>query len=194
MSNNFQQTVNLREKAEREEKARQRKTRAMASGLEHVYDNEDGEEAKQELQKIKQPGPVRVNESFIKRLTFFLAVILIGAVLFWLFFSRSEDKTADLTEAADWYTIKLVNEEIYYGQVSDVSADPVVIQNVYYNYGQQEDEKKAMDETGNIRLVKRGQETHGPDGTMNIVRSQVLYLESLRKDSKVLQAILEYER
>ncbi|MEA3463708.1 MAG: hypothetical protein U9R14_01350 [Patescibacteria group bacterium] len=183
---NFQQTVNLREKGAG--------TRRSASLLEHIYDNEDSEEAKQELQKIKQPGAVRVNETFVKRLTLLLAVILIGAAIFWMFFYNKSGDLVDLDKEQGWYTIKLVNEEIYYGQVGDVSADPVVIQNVYYNYGQQKDEKKAMDETGSLRLVKRGQETHGPDGTMNIIRSQVLYLEPLREDSKVLKAILEYEQ
>ncbi|MFH0923104.1 MAG: hypothetical protein V1825_00025, partial [Candidatus Falkowbacteria bacterium] len=49
-------------------------------------------------------------------------------------------------------------------------------------------------ETGSIRLVKRGKETHGPSGVMNIVRAQVVYMEPLDEESKVLKAILNYEK
>ena len=69
----------------------------------------------------------------------------------------------------------------------------MIIENVYYNYDQQKG-TKTIEETGSLRLVKRGQETHGPEGIMNIVRLQVLYMEPLKKDSKVLEAILNYEK
>jgi len=107
-----------------------------------------------------------------------LAVVLVIIFAgFWVFWDREGD--------VGWYAVKLVNEEIYYGRISDLAADPVVMSDVYYNYSQ--------DETGNIRLIKRGNETHGPAGTMNIPRSQVVYMESLSDDSKVLKAILENE-
>ena len=116
-----------------------------------------------------------------------LALVLVCFAVFWVFFNKGGDGAA---RASDWYAVKLANEEIYYGRINDLSADPVVMSDVYYNYNQ--DEKEAS-EAGNIRLVKRGNETHGPAGTMNIPRAQVVYMESLSEDSKVLRAILENE-
>ena len=88
-----------------------------------------------------------------------------------------------------------MNDEIYYGQIDDIKSDPIVIKNAYYNYDQANKEKnKEEDKSNNLRLIKRGKETHGPNGTMDIVRSQVVYMELLSDDSKVLQAIINYEK
>jgi len=206
MSNNFQQTVDLKEQMERRKKqARQRKAKQFASpvsssalsadsGLEQVYNDGEKDKIRKELQKISQPRANRVNEILLKRLVILLAIILVAATVYLLFFKAEGGEVGRKSSSQKWYTVKLVNGEIYYGQISDLSADPVVISNVYYNYDQLRDGKKEVDETSNIRLVKRGKETHGPDGTMNIVRSQILFMEPLKEESKVLQAILEYEK
>jgi hypothetical protein len=34
----------------------------------------------------------------------------------------------------NWYAIKLTTGEIYYGEIEDEKANPVVINNVYYNF------------------------------------------------------------
>jgi hypothetical protein len=71
-----------------------------------------------------------------------------------------------------------------------------VIENVYYDYDQLNPAAKEEErsDTSSLRLVKRGKETHGPVGTMNIVRAQIVYMEPLANDSKVLKAILDYEK
>ena len=188
MPNDFQQTVNLREKMKKAKLASRNK---RSDQVGRVYNNENGEDVKEDLQRINQPKVRQVNEGLTKRIVIFLAIILIGVTVYWLFFNKEQEEP---TGEIGWYTIKLVDGEIYYGQISDLSADPVVVNNVYYNYDQSKGEEKEVDETSNIRLVKRGKETHGPDGTMNIVRSQVVYMELLQEDSKVLGAILEYEK
>ena len=107
----------------------------------------------------------------------------------------AEDINADINY---WYAVKLVNNEIYYGQIGDTKADPVTVKNVYYNYnqaiGDNAENDSAPDESGNLRLVKRGEEIHGPTGEMSIVRSQILFIEQMKEDSNVLNAILNYER
>jgi len=155
--------------------------------LDHVFDNG----RKEELHRINKPEAVKVNESFTRRVVIIIAILLVGFI-FYSMFSKNEPKE-DLTKDVNWYTVKLVGEKIYYGQIADLSADPVVVNNVYYNYDDTEESENDID-TGNIRLVKRGKETHGPTGTMNIVRSQVVYMEPLADASKVLKAILEYEK
>ena len=45
-----------------------------------------------------------------------------------------------------------------------------------------------------LRLVKRGKEAQGGDGSMAVVRAHVVSLEPLADDSKVLKAILDYEQ
>lgn len=182
----FQQTVDLRGKMERSRKA--------ATPLEKIYQGEDAIEPKADLKTISRPKARAGREGLIRLAVFMLAVLAVSATVYFLFFRTNG--AAVSSKVKDWYAVKLVDGEIFYGQVSDLKADPVVIDNVYYNYDQAKakDGSKPAEETGNLRLVKRGQETHGPAGSMNIVRAQVLYMEALKSDSKVLKAILEYEK
>jgi len=189
MLDKYNKTVDLKEDAQQKARAKKAKL-SRAAQIDQVYGGgRDGDS--NEMQKINQPAPARVNEPVFKRAVVILAIIAVVVVSYFLFFRKD---SAEESIISNWYSVKLVNNEIFYGQIDDTSADPVVIKNVYYIYDQQKDEDKEFKETGNLRLVKRGQETHGPNGTMSVVRGQVLYMEPLKDDSKVLAAILSYER
>lgn len=45
-----------------------------------------------------------------------------------------------------------------------------------------------------VNLVKLGEELHGPNDRMKINKSQILFTESLRDDSKVVKAIGNYKK
>lgn len=196
MVEDFRQTVDLREKLERQRSAAVAKNKTTP--LEKIYQVEKSGEAEEDFKKISRPEAAEPRAGLIRTIVFILAILVVGATVYWLFFK--EKPPSPETFKRDWYAVKLVDGEIFYGQITDVKADPVVIANVYYNYDlakqtdAAKDSAKAIEETGNIRLVKRGKEIHGPDGSMNVVRAQVLYMEALKPDSKVLQAILEYEK
>lgn len=208
MTEDFQKTVNLREKMKKKSQPESkppivhRKVKRRAEEIDQVYNSEvEDKITKPDLRKITRPEVRRVNEPIFKRIIIIVAFIVIGLAVYGLFFrGDSNGPATDTVAQPKWYAVKLVTGEVYYGQISDIAADPIIISSVYYNYDQlspstspeQENEKKK--ETGSLRLVKRGKETHGPEGTMNIVRSQVIYMEPLKEDSKVLKAILDYER
>ncbi|MDO8260796.1 MAG: hypothetical protein Q7T50_04875 [Candidatus Magasanikbacteria bacterium] len=200
MSDDFQQTVDL--KIKKEEQKLKARAQAVAPGsvknargIDKVFQETKGEEV-QNLKKIDQYKEPKVNENIFRRVVFFLALIIIGAVVYFMFV-RGGDKKQNQAEV-DWYAVKLINGEEYYGEISDTKSDPIVLNNVYYNYDQLKDgviNKDYSPETSaNLRLVKRGKETHGPSGSMDIVRAQVVYMEPLKEDSKVLKAILNYEK
>ena len=225
MPNDFQKTVNLREKLEQGRRARLEAERTparkpqpppepekpplrrpqlaksrRAENIDQVYGETDSDTPDYDPRKINRPVERRVNEAVFKRATIALALALVFFVSFWLF-GRSGGETESRGEVigaaeARWYAVKLINNEIYYGQISDTAADPIVIKNVYYDYDQlnQEADPDPRSDSANLRLVKRGKETHGPEGTLNAVRAQVVYMEELAADSKVLRAILEYEK
>ncbi|MDD5071819.1 MAG: hypothetical protein PHQ42_03735 [Patescibacteria group bacterium] len=181
MPSDFQQTVNLKEKP---------KLKASPSRTEEI-DNvfkDSGEE----FGRINRPRARKINESLARKLAVAVALAAVLIAVYFLFFRKSGGEE-NMVKAGNWYAVKLVDGETFYGQIKDVAADPVIMENVYYNYDQQKS-GKTIEETGSLRLVKRGQETHGPEGIMNIVRTQVLYMEPLKKDSKVLEAILNYEK
>jgi hypothetical protein len=131
-----------------------------------------------------------------------LLVIILGGAGFW--FNAQSNKQAtkapvDLEQDLEmsWYAIKLSDGETVYGKIEDMKTDPITINPVYYNYDQVKDgaqKDQKINEAGDLRLVKRGQETHGPDGAMQVFKTQFVYMEKLKKESKVLQAILQNEQ
>ncbi|MFH1233276.1 MAG: hypothetical protein V1649_01335 [Patescibacteria group bacterium] len=194
---NFQQTVNLKEEMEQRKKQKDARQRVSSSNqIEHIYNQLSEDNDRKELQKINRPAysKAKLNPSLTKLVVFVLVFLIIGWTVYCLFLKNHTifNKTA---KSQIWYAVKLVNNETFYGQIEDVKTDPIVMANVYYNYDQDKDKdnQKKITETTNLRLVKRGKETHGPVGTMDLVRSQVLFMEPLKDDSKVLHAILEYE-
>ena len=182
----YQQTVDLRGKIEKQKKNNER-PKPPIGPLEKIYQAEGEAKSKADLKKIYQPEIRKPRLGLIKLIVFILAIMAVSAAAYFL--KKSPGNTGQ-----DWYAVKLVNGEIFYGQIADTKADPVVMKNVYYDYDQAKGDKKEVSQTGNIRLVKRGQETYGPAGTMDIVRAQVLFMEPMKDDSKVLKAILEYEK
>lgn len=189
MNENFHKTVNLRgPEASRENDLKK------SALLEKIYRGRETTEG--ELTKISRPAAARINESFLKRIIFFLALVIVGAVIYWLFFQGKSGEQAREAGKEKWYAVKLVSGEVFYGQINKTKDDPIELNNVYYDYDQNQEkggEQKSA-ETGNLRLVKRGKETHGPSGLMEIFHSQILFMEPLQAESKVLKAILEYEK
>lgn len=193
MSDNFQQTVNLKEKVEQQKKEELK--RQSLNQIEHIYSKTADNDIKKELQKIDRPekNEIKFNSRLMRLVVFVLVFLIIGFTVYNLVF-KNQTIFKKISKDQSWYAVKLVNNEIFYGQIKDTKTDPIIMINVYYNYDQDKNDKKEITESVNLRLVKRGKETHGPAGTMDLVRSQVLFMEPLKNDSKVLQAILGDEK
>lgn len=198
MSDDFQQTVDLKLKKENKKTGTSVRDNVQAQtgrarGIDQVY--EENEASQKDLKKIDKYQEPQVNESIFRKVVIGLVIVLVFGILYFMIFAGGK-KTEEVK--MNWYAVKLVTGEIYYGEIDDTKSDPVVINNVYYNYDQIKDgkvnENYSVDESSNLRLVKRGKETHGPAGSMDIVRSQVVYMEPLKEDSKVLTAIMNYEK
>lgn len=52
----------------------------------------------------------------------------------------------------------------------------------------------ASQQQSQLTLVKLGSELHGPIDSMTINKDHILFIEEMKEDSKVVQAIREYER
>lgn len=196
---NYRKTVNLRSGTERKEHENKIPKKRLVKKITKSRDEEETARElkyrKKDFSQITRPEAKRDVSVIYKQITVFLALAIIIFGAYWFFVKN--DRTVETVKQQEmkWYAVKLSDNKFYYGQIKDISADPIVVENVYYDYDQSEDKAGAdKSETASLRLVKRGKETHGPSGTMDIVRSQVLYMEPLREDSKVLRAILDYEK
>lgn len=52
----------------------------------------------------------------------------------------------------------------------------------------------SSNSNSDIRLIKPGKELHAPDDTMLINRDNMLFIENLKVDGKVTQAIIQYHK
>ncbi len=152
------------------------------------------------FEKPKQSKALDINFQY-------LFIVLIIVLLFsgsFYFMNKTDVEKSEVVQIKKivnnnpWYAVKLVDGDIIYGKITDINTDPLVVESVYYNYDQKKTEndqqKKKISENGDLRLVKRGNETHGPDGKLQIFRAQVVFMENLRADSKVLRVIEDNEK
>lgn len=85
-----------------------------------------------------------------------------------------------------YQAVFLTNGQVYFGKLT-ANRTQYVLRDVFYI--QAFDPRKTNTE---IKLVKFGDELHGPEDEMVLERSQVGIWENLRLDSRVLQGILAF--
>lgn len=86
-----------------------------------------------------------------------------------------------------WQTVFLTNGQAYFGHLAQ-RGDAFVLTNVFYlrtnpNFQPTTPSATAFD------IVKLGGELHGPESTMYIPESGILFWEDMRTDSQVVTAI-----
>lgn len=84
----------------------------------------------------------------------------------------------------------MTNGQVYFGYLTSVNATTVTLSNVYYL--KISDLQNSTNKQ--ILLVKMGNELHGPEGNMYISRSQILFWQTLRSDSKINDAIAKFSQ
>jgi len=98
----------------------------------------------------------------------------------------------------EWQAVFLTNGQVYFGQVEKVNNEFVFLENIYYlqvvslenTIGQPPDVQTQPEQR--LTLIKLGNEIHGPTDEMMINRAQVVIIENLKDDSRVVQAIADY--
>ncbi len=98
-------------------------------------------------------------------------------------------------KSTDRQAVFLTNGQVYFGYAKNEKSDPVILTDVYYlqqvSNSLQSDTTKDT-QTPKINLIKLGSELHGPKDILRINREQILFIEDMKSDSKVSQAIGEY--
>jgi hypothetical protein len=86
----------------------------------------------------------------------------------------------------------LTNGQIYFGNLLTSQGDFVTLRDVYYP---QAVDSLRPDPSGlkkKITLQRLDEEIYAPDGNLNINKSQILYYENMRSDSKINDAINKF--
>lgn len=132
------------------------------------------------------------NRNIITVVVLVVVVALIGWYLAANDLLPGQNKTA---KASDWQALFLTNGQVYFGKLSNESGKYLNLKDIYYlQVAQSGDNKDQTNQQAQISLVKLGNELHGPTDEMRINRDQVLFIESMKNDSKVVDAIERYKK
>ena len=120
-----------------------------------------------------------------------LIVVILVAIAYMVFF---RSKTNLVVDSSKYQAVFVSNGQVYFGKVSGEKKDYVSVSDVYYMVlkqplQNQKAEGTEQDQTKpEYTLVKLGKEMHGPT-SMSINKDQILFIENLSDDSKVVSTI-----
>lgn len=141
--------------------------------------------------------------------------LIIGALIFILLLSTgiayqrgafSKDSNQIVKDSgdgiSDYSAVFLSNGQVYFGKMYKSDGETVDLRTIYYLQVNQDLQKTGNDTTPktdgkpqpDVVLVKLGEELHGPNDRMTINKDQVLFTESLKSTSKVVDAIKNYKK
>ena len=92
-----------------------------------------------------------------------------------------------------YQAVFLANGQVYFGTVQSKTRNDIELTSIYYLQSQKTSTDTTDQTQSDLKLIKLGNELHGPTDEMLINRQQVLFVENLRDDSKVVKAIKEFK-
>ncbi len=102
-----------------------------------------------------------------------------------------------------YQAIFLTNGQVYFGKINSHDESYVEVTDIYYlqvkpvlqqgDNGNNNDNKNQQQQQTELSLVKLGSELHGPMDRMSINKDQIVFVEDLKDDSKVTEAIRNYQ-
>lgn len=105
-------------------------------------------------------------------------------------------------DQAKYQAVFLTNGQVYFGKMASHNLSYIELTDIYYlqvkpvlQQGEGENSKnnQAQQQT-ELSLVKLGNELHGPQDRMMLNKDQVVFIEDLKDDSKVTDAIKRYQQ
>lgn len=129
----------------------------------------------------------------------FITIIIVLAVVGYIFRDKLFKGYASVGKA-NFQAVFLTNGQVYFGKLSDKGGRYAALNNVYYlqvtpvlQTGTEGQPGVGQQQQQQLSLVKLGNELHGPVDEMHINRDQILFIEDLKEDGRVVQAIKDYE-
>lgn len=159
-------------------------------------------EAIKDTKKKKSKGGVKNFNAFITLAIVIVLIIIIGFLVNQytgvnLFGSSPSKLSGDMAyNPNSYHAIFLSNGQVYFGKITATSADKTVLKDIYYlqvSQPLQQVPPSGEQNQPKLSLVKLGNELHGPMDRMLINNSHILFVEELKSDSKVVEAINSYK-
>lgn len=98
----------------------------------------------------------------------------------------NRDPLAAAINSSEYQAVFLTNGQVYFGKLSAPGTDFYYLRHIYYLASQSSPQGSR---SSGQRLVKLGNEIHGPEDLMVINRDQILFVENLKPSGRVSRAI-----
>ncbi|MBI4435485.1 hypothetical protein HY630_02340 [Candidatus Uhrbacteria bacterium] len=136
-----------------------------------------------------RPGPEQKKSGSWRWGIGIIVIVLCGAAA-WYFWMGPGAASTEQTPIAsgDYQAVFLDNGQVYFGKLDRSRDEFLTLTDVFYLQS-----GVAVEQTSNLSLTKLGSEAHGPEDQMLINREHVLFIEDMKNDSKVVQAIQQYK-
>lgn len=141
-----------------------------------------------------------------------LVVVLVSGMLFVKDAKKSELVSIDDSK---YYAVFLSNGQVYFGHLNNYNTSSPELSDIYYlqlakspqasseqeqaegQEGQEgevlEQTEQGTDQSQGLTLIKLGEELHGPEDSMILNKEQILFIEKLKDDGQVAEAIKKHE-
>lgn len=126
----------------------------------------------------------------------FIAACVVGALLLFVVglcigrYAFPASRTGFMAHPQGMYAVFLTNGQAYFGNIEQQNDQIVTLKHIFYLQKPEE----GAPSTGDVTLLKLGNELHSPEDSMQISRSQILFVEQIKEDGKVGQAIKNYSQ
>ncbi len=156
------------------------------------------EQMRERLTKIEMPGEVKkkLRPKLNWRILIVVGVLVVILFIVFLLFKGVIGNGKKAENNAAWQAVFLSDGQVYFGKVVSEDEREVIMQNIYYLQtpgSLQQGGDNLNKQKGEISLIKLGGEIHGPKDEMRINRDQILFIEDLKADSQVVEAIKRHE-
>jgi len=126
-----------------------------------------------------------------------ITIILLGAAG-WFAFSNMRGGGIAI-DGSKYQAVFFTNGQVYFGKLKSVDDEYLKLTDIYYlqtksgEKSDSENPQQTSSDQGDVQLIKLGDEIHGPEDEMTIVKDQVLFYENLKADGKVAQSIEKHK-
>ncbi len=121
-----------------------------------------------------------------------LIVVLGYAVYATSGFGLWKNSSTSSSNSGKIQAVFLSNGQVYFGKLSGENSQFATLKDIYYLRTDQIQPKPEAEKQQKLTLVKLGNEIHGPEDEMRINRDHILFVEDLKTDGSVVQAIEKY--
>jgi|JI8StandDraft_1071087.scaffolds.fasta_scaffold11765_3 hypothetical protein len=119
-----------------------------------------------------------------------IATLILSALILGGLFVYTFTALPSVINGNSYQAVFLTNGQVYFGKLVSTRGS-YKLTDVYYLQSKQPVQSQGADAgaEGDMALIKLGNELHGPEDWMLINRQHVVFVEQLKGDSRVVQAI-----